>query len=47
MYTSWRNQNKIITACNRIILQMLVRDINVARSFMVLADETSDTANKE
>uniref|UniRef100_A0A2H8TYH1 Zinc finger MYM-type protein 1 n=2 Tax=Melanaphis sacchari TaxID=742174 RepID=A0A2H8TYH1_9HEMI len=47
MYTSWRIQNEIITACNSLMLQTLVHDINAAKSFTVLADETSDIANKE
>lgn len=44
MYISWRIQNEIIRACNNLILQTLVHDINAAKSF---TDETSDIANKE
>jgi len=47
MYTYWRLQNEIIKACNSIMLQTLVHDINSAKSFTALADETSDIANKE
>ncbi|KAL4105175.1 hypothetical protein QTP88_020447 [Uroleucon formosanum] len=47
MYTSWYIQKEIITACNSLMLQTLVHDINTAKSFTVLADETSDIANKE
>lgn len=47
MYTSWRIQNEILTTCNILILQHLVKNINAAKSFTILADETSDISKKE
>ncbi|XP_050065806.1 zinc finger MYM-type protein 1-like, partial [Aphis gossypii] len=47
MYTSWLIQNEIIKVCNTIMPQTLMHGINSAKSFTVLADETSDIANKE
>ncbi|KAF0688861.1 zinc finger MYM-type protein 1-like, partial [Aphis craccivora] len=47
MYTSWRIQNEILTTCNILILQHLVKNINAAKSFTILSDETSDISKKE
>ncbi|KAF0747581.1 zinc finger MYM-type protein 1-like [Aphis craccivora] len=46
MYTKWRIQNEILTTCNILILQHLVKNINAAKSFKILADKTSDISNK-
>lgn len=46
MYTSWRIQNEILTTSNILILQHLVKSINAAKSFTILADETSDISKK-
>jgi len=41
-YISWDIQNQIIDCCNTIILRKLVTEINKAKCFAVLADETAD-----
>lgn len=47
MYTSPIVQNEILSASNDIILSKLVGEINQARGFSVLADETTDISNIE
>jgi hypothetical protein len=47
MYTSWRIQYEILTTFNILNLQHLVKNINAAKSFTILADETSDISKKE
>lgn len=39
-YLSWNIQNRIVDACNEIILKQLVNRVNSAKSFVVLPDET-------
>lgn len=46
-YISWNIQNQIIDACNDIITKKLIIDVNEAKAFVVLADETTDISNKE
>lgn len=45
-YLSWKIQNEILSA-SKLILKKLVCDVNSAKGFSVLADETSDISNKE
>lgn len=47
MYTSPQIQNEIIEACNNIILNTLVKKVNNAKCFTVLADETTDISGIE
>ncbi|XP_031358832.1 52 kDa repressor of the inhibitor of the protein kinase-like [Photinus pyralis] len=46
-YISPLIQNEIISTCNDIILKKLVRKVNEAKYFSVLADETSDISATE
>lgn len=46
-YISWEIQNELINCCNSIILKQLVAEINDAKCFTILADETTDIACKE
>lgn len=46
-YISWNIQNQIINSCNEIILSRLVKKINSAKCFSILADETCDIATIE
>lgn len=46
-YLSPRIQNEIISACNIIVVRSIVAKINSAKSFSILADETSDIAGIE
>lgn len=47
MYISWNIQNQIIDACNDIITSTIVREVNNAKCFSVLADETTDISCTE
>ena len=47
MYTSPQIQNDIIDKCNKLILSSLVRRVNAAKCFAVLADETTDVSCSE
>jgi len=47
MYISPQIQNEIISACNSLIVSDLVKKINSAQCFSVLADETADIAGVE
>jgi len=40
-------QNKIIEACNKIILKQIVDKVNSSKCFSILDDETTDVATKE
>lgn len=46
-YTSWNVQNQILDACNQIILKDIVEEVNAAKCFSILADETADISNTE
>lgn len=46
-YISWNMQNQIIAACGEIIKQKIVTEVNSARCFSVLADETTDISTVE
>ncbi|KAJ1518877.1 hypothetical protein ONE63_011507 [Megalurothrips usitatus] len=46
-YTSPEIQNEVIICCTNIVIQQLVEEINAAKGFSVLADETSDAAKIE
>jgi DNA-binding HxlR family transcriptional regulator len=46
-YTSPEIQNEIIGCCKDIIIKQLVEEINQAKGFSVLADETTDASKKE
>ena len=46
-YISWGIQNEILEICNKIIIKKLVTEVNAAKAFVVLADETTDVSNKE
>ncbi|XP_076283965.1 52 kDa repressor of the inhibitor of the protein kinase-like [Lasioglossum baleicum] len=46
-YISWNMQNQIINACNEVILNHLVKKINSAKCFSLLADETCDISTTE
>lgn len=46
-YVSPKMQNAIIAACNELIVSELVKRINAANGFAVLADETTDVAGVE
>jgi len=46
-YVSPKMQNAIIAACNELVVAELVKRINAAAGFAVLADETTDIAGVE
>ncbi|MGH0135234.1 UNVERIFIED_CONTAM: hypothetical protein FKN15_061760 [Acipenser sinensis] len=46
-YLSWKMQNEIITASNKLMQQALVEHVNNAGFFAVLADATTDSATVE
>lgn len=46
-YTSAKIQNEIISSAGDILLEKIVREINSAKCFSVLADETTDISVKE
>ncbi|KAE9523165.1 hypothetical protein AGLY_016398 [Aphis glycines] len=46
-YLSPLIQNKIISVCNKLILEHLVANVNKSKSFTILADETTNVSNKE
>lgn len=46
-YLSWDIQNQILQICNELIVQKIVDEINDAKAFVILADETTDVSNKE
>lgn len=46
-YTSSKIQNKIISTCGDLILEKIVKEINAAECFSILADETTDVSLKE
>ena len=46
-YVSPKMQNAIIAACNELLVAELVKRINAAEGFAVLADETTDVAGVE
>lgn len=47
-YTSSKIQNEIISSCSNIILKNIVKVINTAECFSVLANETTDiSGNKQ
>ncbi|KAJ8932430.1 hypothetical protein NQ314_014687 [Rhamnusium bicolor] len=47
VYTSWKIQNEIIDSCATIIKRKIANEVNVAKVFSVLADETLDISNIE
>ena len=47
LHISPKIQNEIIEACNEVILQRIVKRVNAAMAFTVLADETTDIAGIE
>jgi len=46
-YTSPNIQNEIISCCGDLILDKIVKEVNVAKCFSVLVDETTDVSVKE
>ncbi|CAH1102303.1 unnamed protein product [Psylliodes chrysocephalus] len=46
-YLSWDIQNQILEICNRLVIQKIVEELNAAKAFVILADETADVSNKE
>lgn len=46
-YTSPNIQNKIISASGNLILDKIVKEVNVAKCFSVLVDKTTDVSVKE
>nr|CAI5845780.1 unnamed protein product [Callosobruchus analis] len=46
-YISWKIQNEIIEACDLIIKQRIATEVNTAKCFTVLADETADISTIE
>lgn len=46
-YISWNIQNEIISACNDVIVKHIATEVNAAKCFAVLADETTDIATVE
>jgi hypothetical protein len=46
-YTSPTIQNEIIDSCNALILERVVSEVNAAKCFSVLADETADISGVE
>lgn len=46
-YTSSKIQNEIISSCGDLILKKIVKEVNMAGCFSVLADETTDISVKE
>lgn len=46
-YMSWKIQNEILSTCNNLILKNIVCDVNNAKGFSVLADETIDISNDD
>jgi len=46
-YISPQIQNEIISACNDLILAKLVAQVNAAKCFSILADETADVSGTE
>lgn len=46
-YTSPNIQNEIISSCGDIILDKIVKEVNAAKCFSVLVDETTDVSVKE
>ncbi|XP_050064715.1 zinc finger MYM-type protein 1-like [Aphis gossypii] len=46
-YTSSKIQNEIISSCGDLILKKIVKEVNMAACFSVLADETTDISVKE
>jgi hypothetical protein len=47
MYTSSRIQNEIIASMNIIILKKLVNQVNCAKCFSIMGDETTDVGGKQ
>jgi len=46
-YTSPNIQNEVISSCGDLILDKIVKEVNVAKCFSVLVDETIDVSVKE
>jgi len=46
-YITPQIQNEIISSCGNIILQTIVKKVNVSQCFSVLADETTDISVTE
>lgn len=46
-YLSPKIQNEIICTCNKLILERIVKKINLSKGFCVLADETADIGGIE
>lgn len=46
-YISWRIQNEIIQACDIIIQKKITAEVNQAKCFTILADETADISSVE
>nr|CAI5842470.1 unnamed protein product [Callosobruchus analis] len=46
-YISWNMQNQIIAACGETIKQKIAAEVNSAKCFSVLADETTDISTVE
>nr|CAI5856524.1 unnamed protein product [Callosobruchus analis] len=46
-YISWKIQNEIIEACDLITKQRIATEVNTAKCFTVLADETADISTIE
>ena len=40
-------QNELIETCGEIVLKKVVQNVNCARYFSVMADETADASKKE
>nr|CAI5823580.1 unnamed protein product [Callosobruchus analis] len=47
MFAIWKIQNEIIEACDLIIKQRIATEVNTAKCFTVLADETVDISTIE
>ena len=46
-YISPQVQNDIISACNSVLQRSIIAEVNEARFFSLLADETTDVSRKE
>ncbi|KAK4885303.1 hypothetical protein RN001_001574 [Aquatica leii] len=46
-YISWNTQNQIIAACGEIIKEKIATEVNSAKCFSVLANETTDISTVE
>jgi len=46
-YISHRSQNDMIYACNKVLLNKVVSEVNAAKCFSILADETADISGIE